>query len=104
MQPCHDTQLPDLLLDGHAWQFTSLRDAVQTYRKLRAYRGAQWPDLAATCQRLFATATPDEQAWYHREQARLGGRLSPQSGRVAAVLDHRVSCSLRQPSLLEDTP
>src|SRR5262249_45593054 len=57
MQPCHDAQHADLLLDGHAWQFATLHDAVTTYRKLRAYRGAQWPDFPATIRRLFADAS-----------------------------------------------
>ena len=80
MHRCRDAQQADLLLDGHAWQFATLRDAVTTYRKLRAYRGAQWRDLPATIRRLFAAAPAADQAWYHREQARLGGCLTPQPG------------------------
>jgi hypothetical protein len=78
MRKCREAQQADLILDGHAWQFATLRDAVTTYRKLRAYRGAQWLDFPATIRRLFAAAPAAEQAWYHREQARLGGSLTPQ--------------------------
>jgi hypothetical protein len=75
MHRCHEAQQADVLLDGQAWQFTTLREAVTTYRKLRAYRGAQWPDFPATIRRLFAEAAAHDQAWYYREQARRGGRL-----------------------------
>jgi hypothetical protein len=62
MHRCHETQQADLLLDGYAWQFTSLREAVTTSRKLRVYRGAQWLDVSATIRRLFAQASPEGQA------------------------------------------
>ena len=78
MHRCHEAQQADLILDGHAWQFATLREAVTTYRKLRTYRGAQWPDFPATIRRLHADASAAERAWYHREQARLGGCLTPQ--------------------------
>jgi hypothetical protein len=78
MHRCHETQQADLLLDGYAWRFTTLREAVTTYRKLRAYQGAQWPDISATVRRLFADAPAAEQAWFHWEQARPGSPLASQ--------------------------
>jgi hypothetical protein len=71
MHKCREAQQADLILDGHAWQFATLRDAVTTYRKLRTYRGAQWPDFPATIRRLHADASAAERAWYHREQHRV---------------------------------
>ena len=76
MHKCRETQQADLILDGHAWQFATLREAVTTYRKLRTYRGAQWPDFAATIRRLHADASAAERAWYHREQHRVGEDLA----------------------------
>jgi hypothetical protein len=106
MHRCREAQQADLLLDGHAWQFTTLREAVTTYRKLRAYRGAQWPDVAATMQRLFAQASPEDQAWFHREQARLGGdvvaQLVPQTAAPRATPQSRPRGG-RQGRLLEET-
>jgi hypothetical protein len=66
MHKCREAQQADLILDGHAWQFATLHEAVTTYRKLRTYRGAQWPDFPATIQRLHADASAAERAWYHR--------------------------------------
>src|SRR3712207_2193586 len=71
MHKCREIQQADLILDGHAWQFATLREAVTTYRKLRTYRGAQWPDFPATIRRLHADASAAERAWYHREQHRV---------------------------------
>jgi hypothetical protein len=76
MHKCHEAQQADLILDGHAWQFATLREAVTTYRKLRTYRGAQWPDFPATIRRLHADASAAERAWYHREQHRVGQDLA----------------------------
>jgi hypothetical protein len=107
MQPCHDAQHADLLLDGHAWQFATLQDAVTTYRKLRAYRGAQWPDFPATIRRLFAEASAAEQAWYQRGQARLGGLLPPQkvtAPAASASMGRGTPRPQPQARLLEDTP
>jgi hypothetical protein len=105
MHRCSDPQHADLLLDGHAWQFTTLKDAVTTYRKLRAYRGAQWPDFPMTIRRLFATAPAAEQAWYHREQARLGGYLTPQKAADAAAVTARQAPRAQpQAHLLEERP
>jgi hypothetical protein len=76
MRKCREAQQVDLILDGHAWQFATLREAVTTYRKLRTYRGAQWPDFPATIRRLHADASAADRAWYHREQHRVGEDLT----------------------------
>ena len=107
MHRCREAQQADLLLDGHAWQFTTLREAVTTYRKLRAYRGAQWPDFAATMQRLFAEAPAAEQAWFHREQVRRRSALASQTtaGPGTPQLTPKPSPRAgRQGRLLEDRP
>ena len=106
MHRCHETQQADLLLDGHAWQFPTLREAVATYRKLGAYQGDQWRDFPATMRRLFAQASTEDQAWFHREQARLGGDVAaqpvPQTAAPRATGRSRLrgSCQTR---LLEET-
>jgi hypothetical protein len=107
MHRCHDAQQADLLLDGHAWQFTTLREAVTTYRKLCAYRGAQWPDFAATMRRLFAEAPAAEQAWFHREQGRRQRALASQTtaGSVTPRPTPKPSSRAgRQGRLREDMP
>ena len=105
MHRCREAQQADLLLDGHAWQFTTLREAVTTYRKLHTYRGAQWPDFPATMRRLFAEAPAAEQAWFHREQGRRRSALTsqttvgPAAPRSTPTPSPRAS---RQGRLLED--
>jgi hypothetical protein len=90
----------DLVLDGRGWRFTSLRDAVATYRKLYSYRGTRWPDWPTTLRRLHAAAPFDEQQWF----ARLPQRQQPggQGQTDAAVPTPRQEeCFERQ--LPEDT-
>jgi hypothetical protein len=107
MHQCREAQQADLLLDGHAWQFTTLREAVTTYRKLHTYQGAQWPDVSATMRRLFAEAPAAEQAWFHQEQVRRRSALASQTtaGPVTSRPTPKPSPRAgRQGRLLEDMP
>lgn len=70
MHWCREAQQVAPLLDGHAWQCATLREAVTTYHKPYAYRGAQWPDFPATMWRLFAEASAVEQVWFCQEVER----------------------------------
>ena len=67
MHWCREAQQADHLLDGHAWQGATLREAMTTYHKPCAYRGAQWPDFPATMWRLFAEAAAVEQVGFCQE-------------------------------------
>jgi hypothetical protein len=107
MHRCREDQQADLLLEGHAWQCTTLCEAIVTYRKLRAYRGVQWPDSPATMRRLFAEAAAEDQTWFRRERARRGSALAPQP--VPQPAAPRATPSARpqgshQRRLLEETP
>jgi hypothetical protein len=86
MQRCALDQA-DLILDGWGWQFTHLREAVRTYQKLTGYKGAAWPDWAATLQRLHAAASAEEQQWFaHLPQRQ---RLWERHQRASVVLAPR---------------